>query len=332
MHKPSLLKELPVIADKAGWPWNTEVDGNIYSSDTHWPKISIVTPSYNQGHYIEETIRSILLQNYPNLEYIIIDGGSTDNTVEIIKKYAPWITYWVSEKDKGQADAINKGVERCTGEIFNWINSDDYLMLDCLHTIATLYKPGATVAGQVFNLHEEDLSLNDYTQNEKLNVESFLNFEGKFHQPGIWCDLKQFKKAGPLSLNDSYYFDRIFLTGYFLQNTNIIYTDEVLVGFRVHMTSKTFTIQKQKHIELVNAYKHMLQSPKYRSHHRIIRRSLNVHLLPYNSVAQWDLKNDNKTKAKRIATYLMLPFRNPKLVASRYYFIVLKKKMLTGKW
>src|ERR1700733_14532761 len=101
-----------------------------------YPKISIVTPSYNKGQYIEQTIQSVLDQNYPNLEYIIIDGGSTDNTIEIIEKYAPYLKYWVSEKDKGQANAINKGLQYCTGEIFNWLNSDDYLEPDSLEKIA----------------------------------------------------------------------------------------------------------------------------------------------------------------------------------------------------
>ena len=94
----------------------------------NWPKISIVTPSFNQGQYIEETIISVLSQNYPNLEYIIIDGGSTDNTIGIIKKYESRITYWVSKLVRCQSHAINKGLNKCTGNIFNWLNSDDWYM------------------------------------------------------------------------------------------------------------------------------------------------------------------------------------------------------------
>ena len=106
---------------------------------SQWPRISIVTPSYNQGQFIEQTIRSVLLQSYPNLEYIIIDGGSTDNTVEVIKKYEQYITYWVSEPDEGQSHAINKGFERCTGEIMAWLNSDDFYLPNALENVAKIF-------------------------------------------------------------------------------------------------------------------------------------------------------------------------------------------------
>lgn len=90
-----------------------------------WPKLTIITPSYNQGAFIEETILSVINQGYQNLEYIIIDGGSTDNTIEIIKKYAKHIAYWVSEKDKGQSHALNKGLAHASGAFIGWLNSDD---------------------------------------------------------------------------------------------------------------------------------------------------------------------------------------------------------------
>jgi len=135
-----MLKELPKPGIAAqGWPWTEETDVKLYDALSGWPKISIVTPSYNQGKFIEETIRSVLLQNYPNLEYIIIDGGSTDDTVEIIKKYDRYINYWISEKDGGQSNAINKGFSKANGIIFNWVNSDDFLVKNSLFNIANAW-------------------------------------------------------------------------------------------------------------------------------------------------------------------------------------------------
>jgi len=103
------------------------------------PKISIITPSFNQGQFIEETICSVLNQNYPNLEYIIIDGGSTDNSVDIIKKYEDQLAYWVSEPDQGHYDAVNKGFKLASGEIMGFINSDDMLLPSSLFTIASVF-------------------------------------------------------------------------------------------------------------------------------------------------------------------------------------------------
>jgi glycosyltransferase involved in cell wall biosynthesis len=140
MHYPNLSELPPPPAGKTGWPWTQESKllPEQMPDGSKWPQISIVTPNYNCGRFLEETIRSVLLQGYPNLEYIVIDGGSTDNSVEIIKKYEPWLTYWVSEPDKGQVDAINKGLQRVTGQWFNWLNGDDILLSGSLKTLATI--------------------------------------------------------------------------------------------------------------------------------------------------------------------------------------------------
>ena len=137
--------ECPVLRDlpepptgRQGWPWDEE-PRTLDATATTWPQISIIIPSFNQGQYIEETIRSILLQGYPRLELHIIDGGSTDNTVEVINKYEHWLSSWVSEKDSGQSEAINKGFARCSGEIFNWICSDDLLTQGALEMIAETF-------------------------------------------------------------------------------------------------------------------------------------------------------------------------------------------------
>lgn len=133
MQPPSLTELPPPPEGKSGWPW-TEASpslAEISPGDRSWPEVSIVTPSLNQGEFLEETIRSVLLQGYPKLAYYVIDGGSTDRSIETIGKYEAWLAGWVSEPDRGQSEAINKGFARGRGEILGWLNSDD------------VYEPGA---------------------------------------------------------------------------------------------------------------------------------------------------------------------------------------------
>jgi len=127
MRSPSLKDLPPPPPGRTGWPWTEECEAfpDLMPDGCTWPRLSIVTPSYNQGEFIEETIRSVLLQGYPHLEYILIDGGSQDSTPDIVRRYEPYLACWVSEPDGGQTDAINKGFARATGDIVAWLNSDD---------------------------------------------------------------------------------------------------------------------------------------------------------------------------------------------------------------
>ena len=122
-------------------PVKPVINTDSLSSDIEMlPKISIITPSYNQGQFLEICIQSVLNQKYPKLEYIIIDGASTDESVDIIKKYAGNLAYWISAPDEGQSDAINKGFAHSTGDVIAWLNSDDFYLDGAFEAIAKAYQ------------------------------------------------------------------------------------------------------------------------------------------------------------------------------------------------
>jgi len=213
-----LLIHLPAsITSKTGWPWTEESDSlpPLQPDNTPWPRVSIVTPSFNQGQYIEETIRSILLQNYPNLEYIIIDGGSTDNTVEIIRKYEPWIAYWVSVADRGQSHAINKGFERCTGDLVNWICSDDMLCKNALFNLGrSLTNIGQTLyIGKGIRIDQTSKVLNGINPSSIRNIINLLDIKNYWRksnsimQQSCFYPLKKVKKSGYLNESNHYTMD-----------------------------------------------------------------------------------------------------------------------------
>ena len=118
------LGDLPDPGGRSGWPW-TEASPDVDVDGA--PRVTVVTPSYDQGRYLEETLRSVLLQGYPGLEYIVLDGGSTDDSRSILERYDPFLAHWESHPDAGQSDALNRGFQRATGEIIGWVNSDDLL-------------------------------------------------------------------------------------------------------------------------------------------------------------------------------------------------------------
>jgi glycosyltransferase involved in cell wall biosynthesis len=130
--------------------------------ETRWPRISLVTPVWNSGRYIEDTIQSVLVQNYPNLEYFIVDGGSTDGTLDIIRKYEKQITGWISEPDNGMYDALNKGFARTSGEIMGWISATDKLQLGGLKVVGSVFRDLSSVewiTGRPTVLNEEGMAV-----------------------------------------------------------------------------------------------------------------------------------------------------------------------------
>ncbi len=222
-----------------------------------YPKISIVTPSFNQGQYIEETILSVINQGYPNLEYIIIDGGSTDDTVAVIKKYEEYISYWVSEEDEGQADAINKGLQKCSGEIFNWINSDDYLVEGALYTIAKAFENSnyMMVAAAVQNFSAAGLQ--QLFINKDLTIHGMLKegFDYVYHQPGVWLRMEAMKKVGLFEKKYHYCFDQEYMLRYLLKFPTVNYVNSTIAFFRMHEQSKTVSSFDRFYWDLVKIYK-----------------------------------------------------------------------------
>jgi Glycosyl transferase family 2 len=222
------LQDLPPPPEgKTGWPWTeqTEVCPDKSPDGSDWPRISIVTPNYNYGHFIEETIRSVLLQGYPNLEYIVIDGGSTDNSVEIIKKYEKWLFYWVSEKDTGQSNAINKGIKKSTGIIFNWINSDDILNLASIYNVACIWKernPDILVGSGRIITKEACIEWIPHQSISALDLALCFQGEVGMSQPSTFLNLNLVKRFGGLSENFHYIIDySLYINLLLSENTSL---------------------------------------------------------------------------------------------------------------
>jgi hypothetical protein len=240
---PPALSDLPTPPPgRAGWPW-TEGCAPIPArrpDGSAWPRITVATPSFNQAAFLEETLRSVLLQGYPDLEYFVMDGGSTDGSVEIIRKYAPWLTGWRSGPDGGQADAVNRALALGTGAVFNFINSDDVLTPGALAHVAQMFGAAGTlaVAGSVAS---RGMGRTDVFRHDDLRLASLIRRD-RFHQPGIWLSLPHLRDIGGFDASYRYCFDKkLYLRFVDRWPDATAITQAPLAVFRYHGDSKTVT-------------------------------------------------------------------------------------------
>ena len=326
------IKELPSPPEgKKGWPWTEESNqpSVILKKEESWPALSIVTPSFNQDNFIEETIRSVLLQGYPNLEYMIIDGKSTDKSLEIIKRYERWLTFWVSEPDSGQSEAINKGWRRSKGEILAWINSDDFYEANALEKIALFflkYKDTDMIYGDC-NIIDERGNFIKNAPTQEFCINSLVTNKWFIPQQSTFIKRKVYEGIGELNEKLHLVMDWEYWLRIALNNCKIKYYPELLSNFRVYAYAKTSSQSvlsgKEKLFVLNSIYKnkryeHIINSYKKGA---------------YSYVHIWIGKKycKNRERMKAIVHFLKAITYGPYLVKKKY-FLRLVLDCLTGNF
>ena len=253
----AVLHEKRGVLGRSGWPFEAKSQQypETLPDGKPWPKISIVTPSYNYANYLEETILSVKNQNYPNVEHIVIDGGSTDHTRSVIKEYQHLLAYAVSEKDRGQSDAINKGFAKATGEIFTWINADDMLAPGALHAMAlAFWSSGADLVAGICEQYRNGRLLEKHMTScadGELPAEELLDLEGRwmagqfFMQPEVMFTRDLWEKAGGhVDVGLHYSMDFELWLRFAIAKAKLHVVGRSVCWFRHHEEQKTAAVEK----------------------------------------------------------------------------------------
>ena len=215
------------------------------------PLVSIITPSYNQARYLEATIQSVLQQDYPNLEYIVVDGGSTDGSLEIIERYQHQLAWWVSEPDQGQADAINKGFKKATGEIIAWINSDDLYLPGVISSAVELFQENPDVGviyGDAVSADADGRFLNEL-RFSSWGTADFLQFN-IICQPAVFMKRSVVKKVGYLDSSYHFFLDHqlwIRLS----RESKFLHHPEIWAVSRYHQDAKNISMAAESGSEVI---------------------------------------------------------------------------------
>ena len=241
------------VSTQPNWPWQAPDATAASPSAQHLPRLTLVTPSYNQGQYLEATLRSVLLQGYPNLEYIVVDGGSTDESVEVIRRYADHLAYWVSEPDRGQSHALVKGFARATGEIFGWLNSDDLLLPGALQRIgqALIDNPRAPfVYGDARHIEPDGQGRSDRPCARPYDRRWMLEHSNMVPQPTAFFRAEAYRAAGGLNEALNWVMDwDLWLR--LDQRGAPVFVPSVLAYMRIYPTAKFQTRDRQLYEEVL---------------------------------------------------------------------------------
>jgi glycosyltransferase involved in cell wall biosynthesis len=231
-----------------------------------FPLVTIITPSFNQAHFLEETILSVLNQDYPNIEYMVIDGGSTDGSPEIIKKYSNQTAFWVSEKDSGQTEAINKGWRRAKGKYITWLNSDDLLLPNALSSTVEFLETHPNVQGVYGDFERIDENSNHIEDVNRRQIDWPLDLKDiifPITQPGSLVRHDVINDIGLLNQKLYFCMDLDFFIRIALKygEQSVVYIPTTLTKFRYHSLSKSVKDEKIRVIEILELYQSLFSRP-----------------------------------------------------------------------